>query len=484
MRPRLRSSTCATTVAYPASWSASRTRSRTSGLVLKMATTTFAAGSATCPSTGRAWLSARLRRAPVVRKGARGRLRLGVERQVHRQGASGVDPAYLDVAAVRASRAPHEPQAADASQAAVRALPAPIHDDGQPRGFAPLGAFQPYRCSAARETQRDADQGANRGAHQARIGAHLHLRLVAEDELHAAIARLRLGFAARLRSDAIQPDPRATQAALAQQLVDERVLEARAQPRQAVFEQPYRARVAQLAAVAQDPDRQLRGGHRAAQLVAETREPVAVALAPFDLAFESMPDQHFHGCVRERRRQPMALVRGEGRRVLQHRVEEEIREQAPLHRGTPPARRRRGHSRARQPETPLQCFVGGIEQLRQQLRSRLVEGKSGLGGGAQLPVPAVLQFAPLVLKKLAHALHTRSAPYPRWSRRLPCGHADHISRPGGANRSPTAFVDWTAGACYPADCVDERIAKLRDLAYRTVAAADANTAISEARQEA
>jgi hypothetical protein len=32
--------------------------------------------------------------------------------------------------------------------------------------------------------------------------------------------------------------------------------------------------------------------------------------------------------------------------------------------------------------------------------------------------------------------------------------------------------------------VDERIAKLRDLAYRTVAAADANTAISEARQEA
>jgi hypothetical protein len=56
------------------------------------------------------------------------------------------------------------------------------------------------------------------------------------------------------------------------------------------------------------------------------------------------------------------------------------------------------------------------------------------------------------------------------------------------NRAPipagNASVDWTTSACYPAGCVDERLSKLLDLAYRTVAAADANAEISQARQEA
>src|SRR5713101_6249195 len=73
MRPRFRSSTCATTVAWPASCSASRTRSSTSGLVLKIATIFRSAGSATSPSVRVARLFRHCAgRLPSARGGARG----------------------------------------------------------------------------------------------------------------------------------------------------------------------------------------------------------------------------------------------------------------------------------------------------------------------------------------------------------------------------------------------------------------------------
>jgi hypothetical protein len=59
--------------------------------------------------------------------------------------------------------------------------------------------------------------------------------------------------------------------------------------------------------------------------------------------------------------------------------------------------------------------------------------------------------------------------------------ARHGPTPTG---SVAGSVDWTTGACYPAGSVDERISKLLDLAYRTVAAADANAEIAQARKDA
>ena len=124
-------------------------------------------------------------------------------------------------------------------------------------------------------------------------------------------------------------------------------------------------RVAHLAALAEKTDGELRRRHRIAQLMPQPREPIAVAAASIHLAFERLAYQDLHGCVRQRGGQPLLLLRGERRVVLEHGVVEKVRQQAPLHRRTPPARGRSGHAGARQTETLLQRVARGIEELRQ-----------------------------------------------------------------------------------------------------------------------
>src|SRR5205814_7378715 len=191
-----------------------RTRSSTSGFVLKIATTTFWAGSATWPAE--AWRARLFRRCAGRRLSARGavgcpdagvgKLLLGPQRQIHRQRAAAVCSAHLDVATVRARGAAHERKAADAPQPSVRALPASIHEHREPRRLAPFGAFKTYGRSAPGQIESDAHQGAQRGAHQPRIAAHLDLRLVGEDELHSTVARVRFALATRFRRDAVAAD--------------------------------------------------------------------------------------------------------------------------------------------------------------------------------------------------------------------------------------------------------------------------------------
>ena len=231
------------------------------------------------------------------------------------------------------------------------------------------------------------------------------MRLLAQHELHSSISRFGLVLEAGFRGDPIQAQARPAQASLRQQFVEERILEPGAQPREAVLEQPRGARLAHLAAVTEDPHGELRRGHRVAQFVPEPGETVAISSPAIQLALESVPHQDLRRGVRKRRREALAFVRRQRGRVLEHYVEEEIRQQTPLNGGAPCAGHRSGHSRAWQPESPFEGLVRGIQQLGQQLRSRLVQREPRFGGGAQLTVPSVLQLAAFLDEKLAHAFH-------------------------------------------------------------------------------
>src|SRR5207245_8948166 len=120
---------------------------------------------------------------------------------------------------------------------------------------------------------------------------------------------------------------------------------------------------------------------------------------PVHPTLERVTSEHFHRGGGERVGEPPVLLVRQRGVVLQHRVEEEVGEQASLHGGAPATRGRRGHPRGGQPEAFLQGFGRGVEQLRQQIGGGVVEREAGLGGGAQLPVRAILRLGAFLEEK-------------------------------------------------------------------------------------
>src|SRR5207244_6273933 len=99
---------------------------------------------------------------------------------------------YLDVATVDAGSPAHEREPADAGQPPARPLSTPVHYHGEPRCLAPLGALDAHGGAAARQIEGHSDHGADRGPHQARVSAELGVRRLAQHEVDAPLARLRL----------------------------------------------------------------------------------------------------------------------------------------------------------------------------------------------------------------------------------------------------------------------------------------------------